>query len=114
MSKPKMIVGLSLAALLAVGHSVAFADTDHDAFFEKMRQLSPSSEKTLRVVGADYKQKCGFEPSVAQYQNIVDNSPAFTFRLATTVIADGNVSGWSPKEHAQYNEFIKAVDCNKI
>jgi hypothetical protein len=114
MTKLKMIGSLSLAAALAFGHSMAFADADHDAFFHKMAKFGPDTVNTLHAVGADYKAKCGFEPTVPQYENIVANSPAYTYRLATTVLADGNISGWSPKDQAQYQKFIKAIDCSNI
>jgi len=114
MTKSKLMCSLVTASALALGWSVAFADTEHDAFFQRQAKLSPSAAKTLSAVGTDSKQKCGAEPTVAQYKAIASDSPAYAFRLAVTVLANGDVNGWAPKQHAIYEGYLREVDCASL
>lgn len=114
MLKRKLIGGVAFAAALGVGHTAAFADTDRDAFLSQIGQLSPSSEKALKAVGEDYKNKCGTEPTVAQYRTIATDSPAYAYQLAKIVMADGKPPVFTPDERARYQELLNQVDCAKI
>lgn len=107
--------GASGAATKAVpADPFANAATDRADYLKAITALCPDCSKALVAVGADYKKKCGFEPTVAQYRAIGQDSPEFSFRLAITTINNGDVNGWTPKEHAQYDKFIEQVDCKKL
>lgn len=105
MTTLRFVLLFMLGGLVSAGYAATPA-TSSAEYLVAVEASSPATARALKTLGRDYHQKCGKEPTVSQYQAMVQDAPAYRFLVSMT-----GAEAWTSAEKSEYAGLIASLPC---